>query len=130
MISKYVAIGSIIAIMGLGATIWYLNGQIEERDIKIGQLEVQLISCEASNANLVKGIEAQNTQIDKFNTILVSKNKKLENIADENKVLQAEVQTKNLQIDKVQLNSCEETMDWMLQEALDEKVTNSTTTTD
>ena len=120
MISKYLSM-----IFGAGlliscALIWYMNGTITDLNKEIGQLEVQLISCQASTDNLTLGIKRQNASIDEFNTILVKKNKDLAEIAEENNVLQNVMSKRLHEINKIKHNSCDETMDWMLQEAIDE----------
>ena len=125
MLSKYVGIAATILVLGMGASIYYLNGVIEDLNKEIGAIEVQLIACEASSNNLVEGIEKQNAKINEFNIILKTKNKVLRKITQTNEELRGEVSRKNLEIDSIELVTCDDAMQWMLTEALDEEDTTN-----
>ena len=125
MLSKYVGIAATILVLGMGASIYYLNGVIEDLNKEIGAIEVQLIACEASSNNLVVGIEKQNAKINEFNIILKTKNKVLRKITQTNEELRGEVSRKNLEIDSIELVTCDDAMQWMLTEALDEEDTTN-----
>ncbi len=126
MISKYISLGLGAALLLSGALIWHLNNTITDLNKEIGQLEVQAIACQASNDNLVKGIEESNAAIDRFNIILKTKNKVLASITNSNAQIQEDLERKLHTISAKKTKTCEETMDWMLTEALNENNSDST----
>lgn len=126
MITKYLTVALGAGMLILMLLVWYMNGVITDLNKEVGQLEVQLIACQASTDNLARGIEGQNKKITDFNTILLSKNKVLDSVSDENQKLQNKVQTQLQKINRIKTDTCDETIDWMLQEAIDENTSTST----
>jgi seryl-tRNA synthetase len=128
VIIKYVAAGMGIALLASGALNMYLNSEIEELLEERGRLVVQVQTCEASNKNLSDGIDVQNRRIKQFNSMLDSKNEVLNEVTKQNNLLQQEISKQVFEISQIQYETCEETMDWMLEEAIDENISTSITT--
>ena len=122
---KYVAAGMGFALLASTALNLYLNSEIEDLIEEKGRMVVQVQVCEASNKNLSDGIDVQNRRIKQFNSMLDSKNEVLNEITKRNNVLQQEISRQVFEISQVQHETCEETMDWMLEEAIDEKNTTN-----
>ena len=127
MISKYIYGGFGVALIAAGILIWYLNGQINIKQSEIKLLRANLVACNLSNENLSKSIDSQNEKIQEFNDILTEKNTQLETINKKNKSLRLDLNKKINEINKVQHSTCDETMNWMLQEAINESFSDSTT---
>ena len=122
---KDVAAGMGFALLASTALNLYLNSEIEDLIEEKGRMVVQVQVCEASNKNLSDGIDVQNRRIKQFNSMLDSKNEVLNEITKRNNVLQQEISRQVFEISQVQHETCEETMDWMLEEAIDEKNTTN-----
>ena len=120
MIQKYGLYAAFAIIIALGAYVWYQDGVIEDGEQRIELLIAQRAACSASQENLKSAVINQNKLIAKFNIKLGETNKHLEDANTENQVLQGKVDKKIIELSQVQNDTCEDTINWMLEEAIDE----------
>ena len=118
-------VGALALLAALGGYIWLQNGQIEKQQDEIALLKANLINCKLSQQNIKEKLEAQNGFIEKYNDSLLSTNKELSEIEKKNQVLQKEIKKKITEINKVQNETCQDTINWMLEEAIDENITTT-----
>jgi septal ring factor EnvC (AmiA/AmiB activator) len=114
-------------LMGVGAVaiaaalyIVWLKAEIDDHLLLIDKLEAQLVACNLSQEGLKTEIEQQNEKVNQFSITLEKTNTALKETEKKNRNLRKDLQTEISKIDSVQHNSCIETMNWMLQEAIDE----------
>jgi len=124
MISKYISAILGVVLLTMSGYVFYLNGVISDKDNALGMAKAQLTICEASAENLKQAITHQNSIIDNFNRKLEDTNSKLSKASTENVKLKSNVSKQLNSINKKQLEGCTDTMEWMLDEAINISTTN------
>ena len=114
-----------IGLLAAGIMIWSLMGDLEDREHEVEVLNANLVACNLSNKNLATSIDSQNEKIDDFNTILNKKNIELTNIEITNNTLQKKLEEDIYILNQIDNKTCEETMQWMLKEALNEEISDN-----
>lgn len=125
MFSKYalVAMGTII--LGLLVRVWWLTGDLADAVERVELLLQKNTACNVSQEGLRAKIEVQNKKIKEFNIVLDEKNNVLVEIAEQNEVLEQTLAEEINKIDNITHESCNDTMNWMLEEAIDENTSTS-----
>ncbi len=118
MLSKYIILGTGILLLGAVARIAFLEYQINNLEDDITLLNTKNIACAISQENLKNKLEIQGNKIKEANKTLIHTEEELSNIENENQILQKDIQAKINEINKVQTTSCEDTINWMLEEAV------------
>jgi hypothetical protein len=97
-----------------------------EKQVVQGQLD----TCSLAQRGAKASIERQNNSILVFKQTLAEKNKTLASIARQNKVLHVQLQDKIILIGEVENATCGDTINWMLEEAIEDEEDLSYTVTD
>jgi len=122
MFSKYIYIVGLLGFLGIGIYIYFLKADISSLEDKVSMLQSKNVACNISNNNLKESILNQNKRIAKFNITVATKEKELKTINTNNQKLQTKLERELASINQVKTNTCEETVDWMLEEAISETI--------
>ena len=115
-----VLIGVGAAAIAVALYVVWLKAEIDDHLLVIDKLEAQLVACNLSQEGLRSDLEIQNDKVNQFTITLEKTNTVLKETEKKNRNLRKDLQTEISKIDEVQHDSCTDTMNWMLQEAIDE----------
>jgi chromosome segregation ATPase len=119
MLGKYGMIGLGVLLLAATARVGFLEFQVNQLETKVDLLNNKNIACNISQDNLKNKLEIQNNKVKEANKVLISTNEELSNIETQNQVLQKDIQKKINEINQVQTASCKDTINWMLEEAIE-----------
>ena len=126
MINKYALIASGALIVTLGSTIAIQYLKINSLKDELKLTEKDLAICEVSQNNLVSQVERQNNLIKEFKLNLEKRDQVLQNVEAKNKILQKELKKEINEINQVRNETCEDSVNWMLKEAIEDNENIST----
>ena len=128
MIQKYAMMGMGGLIFIMATTMLFMNNSINNLEQEVALLTAQNIACELSQNGLKNSIARQNDTISDFEVILKKKDITLAKVAKVNSLLQSQLNEKRQEIEQVENATCEDTINWMLEEAIgiNENINTST----
>jgi len=126
MLTKYGLVATGTIIVALLIRIWWITGDLADATERIENLLLKNTACNISQENLRATIIKQNEEIEKFSLQVDEQNNVLAIITKKNKTLEKDLRIEIDKIDTVTYETCEDTMEWMLKEAIDENTSTST----
>ena len=114
----YGKIAVLLLLLGFGATIYIYDTKLTNTREELVLVQEKLTACNISQQGLKSSLIAQNNAIVQYNTELTGAKARIAATLSLNKKLNKDLQVKNLQVEDVKLEKCEDTIDWMLQEAI------------